>query len=256
MNIQRLKDGFVQYFDNNVIEKIFFKEDLIKVGTRTITVNNGRTLEVDEQESTRECIVHFRNQSLKKLYNIKFSALSNSLHGVHVSEDGSKLFVDAWENGISGLKKGISAYDIASDSLIWRLAEGKIGRIFVYPGYLIASKVLANIFKVDINSGAMLSNIKSGTIESLYDLGFPFVLADTISGKLSVIDVEKMLVVKKYSKNLINPSNYLSHVIRDATLRDNILSISGFEDNPDYTSSEFIEPNYFERVIDTDFYNV
>jgi len=255
MNIKRLKNGFVQYYDNNIVEKIFFEENVIKVGTRTIAVNNCKTLDVDEQESFRECTVHFHNHQSEKLYNIKFSAFSNSHYGIPVSKDGSKLFVDAWENGISGLKKGISAYDIASDSLIWRFSEGRIGRIFVYSNYLVFFKSLNSIFKVDIDSGAVLGSIKSGTIESLYDLGFPYALANTISGKLSVVDVEKMLVVKKYSKKITNPSNYLSHVIRDVTLRDNMLLISGFEDNPDY-SAEFTAPNDFERIIDTDFYNI
>jgi len=229
MKIENIVGGFTQCFDNTVVERI-----------------------VCEYEKGI-CTVFFYDKSPKELH-IGCDSY-NSQYGIPISCDGSKLFIGAWAKGFGGLNKGIQAYEIESASALWRFNEGKIREIFVYPNYLIVSKALSNIFKIDINNGAVLDSIKSGTIESLYDLGFPYVLANTISGKLSVVDVEKMLVVKKYSKKITNPSNYLCHVIRDVTLRDNVLLISGFEDNPDY-SAEFTAPNDFERVIDTDFYNI
>ena len=197
-----------------------------------------------------KCTVYFRDKTTKEL-DVGCDSY-NSQYGIPLSEDGSKLFVGSWAKDFGGNKKGLHAYDINSGALLWRVNEGKIRHIFVYTNYLIALKAYACIFKIDIDSGAILGQIKSGTIENIFNLGFPYVLADTMSGKLSVIDVEKMLIVRKYSTKTVNPFECLSCVIREAVLNDNKLTIYGFEEYPN-KNYDISGSNEFCRIIDTDF---
>ena len=166
-----------------------------------------------------------------------------------VSIDGEKIFVGSWERSYEGVKRGLRAYDTETGTLLWRLDEGKIRNIFVYQKYLIAAKALTCILKVDIESGAIMDCLKSGSVEHIFDLGFPYVLADTLSGKLGLVDIEKMIVVKKYSSKVVNPSDCLSLVIRDAYLKDAKLIISGFEEYPGRNFNASGNKT-FDRVID------
>ena len=175
-------------------------------------------------------------------------------YGMPVSEDGSKIFVGFWEKAYEGEKRGLQAYDIESDSLLWRLNEGKIRNLFVYSDYLIATQADASVLKVDINTGEILGQVRSGAIERSFDLGYPYIMVDSIGNKLGVVDVEKMEVVKKYDKyrsKILNPSNCRSLVIQSAQLQDNILTVSGFEGSPPGRYDLDDEP--FSRVIDPNF---
>lgn len=232
MQIERIVGGFIQYFDDPVIERIFcdYKD-----------YENGI------------CTVYFHDKPPKELH-IGCSTY-NSQYGTPFSNDGSKLFVGAWEKELEGVKKGLRAYDIETGSVLWRLDESRIRHIFVYSSYLITIKALANILKVDINNGSVLGNVKSGTIESIYDLGFPYILANTISGKLSIVDIEKMQVVKNYKWKELGPSIAHGSAILDATLRGNVLYVTVFE-KPWTDTISFTRPNEIEMVIDADFYNM
>ncbi|MCC7572638.1 MAG: PQQ-like beta-propeller repeat protein [Candidatus Methanofastidiosum sp.] len=225
MRIENIEDGFMEIIENGVIEKVVCKYDGI-------------------------CTVYFYDKPPKEL-NVGCSSY-NSQYGIPVSVDGSKLFVGSWEKGLGGKEKGLLAYDIASGSLLWRLAEGKIRSIFVYSNYLIVLKAGASIMKLNIDSGVVLEQIKSSAIEHLFDLGFPYALVDAIAGKLSVVDVEEMLIVRKYGSQIVNPSNCLSVLIQDAALHGEALTIYGVEDYPD-KNYQLSGPQKFERVIDKNF---
>jgi len=229
MRIERINNGFIQFYDNKVVEK-------------TICNYNGI------------CMVFFHDKPPREL--CIGSSSYNAQYGMPVSEDGSKIFIGFWDKEYGDYKKGLLAYDIKSGSMLWGLAEGKIRNIFVYPNYLIIVKASASILKVDIVDGIILEEIKSGTIEHIYDLGFPFVLADTITGSLRVVNVESMTLLKsygsKYKSKIINPLNCLGFTITKAILYDNILTISGFEEYPD-KNYNIVGSNAFDRVIDSDF---
>jgi len=225
MQIENIDYGFVQTVENGIVERVSCKYNDF-------------------------CVVHFYDRPPKKL-----SVILNSYHsqyGIPVSNDGRKLFIGYWEKRLDDFKKGLQAYDIESGSMIWRVNEEKIRSIFVYSDYLVTVSASNSILKINIDSGEVLGQIKSTTIEIAYDLGFPYVAVDTISGKLSIIDVENMLVVKAYSKKTVNPSNCLSCVIQDVIRKDNMLTVIGFEDYPqmNYSSSDQKD---FNRIIDTSF---
>ena len=219
------------------------------------TIENGIVKKVVCSNENGICIVYFYDKPPIEL-NVGCSVY-NRQYGIPVSEDGSKLFIGSWEKGFGGLEKGLMAYDTTSGSLLWRLAEGKIRHIIVYQNYLITLKTNAAIFKVDISSGAILDQIKSGTIENLYNLGFPYVLVDAVVGKLCIIDVESMSITKKYGSKhgskLINPSNCLSVLIQSATLQGNTLTISGVEQEHFNRTFDVSNHKSFSRIIDADF---
>ena len=225
MRIKNIDGGFAEIIENGIVEKAICMYDGI-------------------------CTVHFYGKPTKEL-NVGCSSY-HSQYGIPISDDGSKLFVGNWESEPGGFKKGLHAYDISTGRLLWRLDERKIRHIFVYQKYLITLKANAAIFKVDVNNGAILEQIKSGSIENAYDLGFPYVLADTVKGNLCVLDVEHMAIVKKYSPKVINPSNCISSVIQGATLQGTVLTISGFEQGQ-LVSTFDVSNKPFNRVIDSAF---
>jgi outer membrane protein assembly factor BamB len=253
--IESIAGGVVQYFDNKVVQKIVCVGEFVKVGTSTVVNNANKLIEVDEHKFEGTCTIHFHGKPPKEFNNnvIDFDTLHTHSFGIPVSEDGSKLFVGSWYKVEDGVKKGLRAYDTETGSLLWRLNEGKICETFVYSDCLIVLKANSAIFKVSIDNGEILEQVKSGTIEQIFDLGIPYVLADTVSGKLSVIDTKKMLVVKKYKPKQVNPNDCLSLVIQRTILQDNTLTIFGFEEYPnsDYSVAD---SKIFDRIIDTNFY--
>ena len=261
MNIEYIEGGFVQYFDNRVIEKIVCTGKTVKIGTETIKVAYGKTLEVDNIEFHGTCVVYFHSKQPKEL-KVDLNAVQHSGCGIPVSEDGSKMFVVPWENVIDGKRVGLWAYDIDTGTLLWSFPKGNVGSISVYDDYIvILGGGLAprmSIFKLDINTGEVLGELKSGTLETLFELSGSYLLANSFRGKLSVVDVESMSVVKNYGSifksRVINPSNCLGIVITEATVQDNTLVISGFESSPNgvYDNNDF-EGKPFTRVIDDNF---
>ena len=230
MRIEYIDGGFVEIIKNKIVEKV-------------VCNYNGI------------CTVYFNDKDKPpKELNVGCSSY-NRPYGIPISDDGSKLFIGSWERKLDGIEKGLQAYDVSSGSVLWRFPEGKIRSIFVYSKYLIVLKDGAGIFKLDIGDGAVLGQIKGTTIVHIFDLGFPYVYIDTnaMAGKQSILDVEKMLVIKKNNKKMVNPSNSLSVVIQNVTLQGNILTISGVEEVQ--FSRKWSEANHkhFDRIIDTDF---
>ena len=218
MRIEDIEFGFVEIIENAGIEKIECKYN----GICTIYFYEGPPVEL----------------------NVGCSAF-NSQYGIPISEDGTRIFVGSWE-------KGLSAYDISSGALLWRFKPGRIRNIFVHSKFVIVSRAYASVVKIDIKTGKMLAEIKSGTLERIFDLGGPYIFADTISGKHCIIDVEKMVLVKKYTSKVVNPFGCLSLMIRNAVLQDNEVSIVGTEEYPKKTfdPKNMAGGKAFLRIID------
>jgi len=256
--IKLVTDGFIQYFESNFIEKIEWRGNSFKIGVSTIRVNNGKMLEVDEYDFHGICKIHFHGKSPKEYDTsvIRFDSLQGRTFGFPISSDGNKLFVTSPYDKIRNLKQGLHAYNIETGSLLWRLNKGNVGNVFVYDDYLVFINAYDSVYKVNINNGEVLSSVKNKAAERIFDLGAPYILVDAPVGKLSVIDTQKMLVVKKYNPKAVNPSDCLSLMIRDANLQDGKLTIYGIEQFPsgNYvpTLESAVDGEPFERVIDTD----
>ena len=219
MRIEHIENGFLTIFENKIVDKVLCKYD-------------------------ESCTIIFHDKSCKEL-KLNFSSY-NSQYGIPVSEDGRILFVSSWE-------EGLFAYDIASGSVIWHLKTSRITSIVVHPTYVSTQKYGESIIKLSIDSGKVLSEIKSGTIETQFHLGGPHILVNSIKGKLSVVDTDKMLVTKKYRPKIVNPSNSLSIIIQNAVLEKNELTIFGLEDDGCGTSFGVTNQRVFERIIDKNF---
>lgn len=213
--------GFVEYLDNPNIEKIIFYYNMSSV-------------------------VYYHDKS-KKNIDITCSSF-NRQYGIPVSSDGTKLFLGSWE-------KGVYAYSIQSGEMLWRFRSSRIRNIIVYPDYVVVLRANKEICKVNINTGVLCDTIKSGTLEHIFDLGFPFIYAETLSGRHTVIDVEKMVAVKKYTPKIINPHDCLSLVISGVSLQNNTIVISGTEAYPKKSTklATTLGEVIFSREIDSNF---
>ena len=236
IRIEVIEGGFVEHFTHDTIEKV-------------VCMYNNNSIGHNFEEYDGKCTVYYLNSAPRELS--VYCSVYNAQYFVPISNDGTKLFIGSWYKGLGNKKMGLLAYDIMSGNILWRFAEGRIREIFVYTDYLIALKANSAIFKIDINNAVVLAQIKSKTIEAMFVLEYPFVLVDTIEGTLSLLDVEKMLIVKKYNQKIINPSNCLGLVILDVALQDKTLIITGYEEYPNRNFTIADKKN-FRRVIDTD----
>lgn len=226
MRIEKFKGGFTTYFQDHIVNKVVSYYD-------------------------RTCVIHYTDGSQR---TIEFTGKDvvdsyNAQFGVPVSDDGSKLFLSSWENGLA-------AFDTATNAVLWRYKRTRITNSVVYRSYLVAKRDCESILKFDIETGEVLAVAKSGTLERMFHLVGQYILVDTYRGKLSVIDTENMTVVKQFPQKLINPFECLSFVIREAEFKENKVIIRGFEGMP---RKEFIpELNLmmtssdFERELDFD----
>ena len=212
--------GFLQHYQNPLIDRIQFKFD----GSCTICFKDGSTAD------------HF--VGCEVVYNEQF--------GIPISQDGKLLFVSSWE-------KGLTAYDTIEGKKLWHFRSTRIANVFTYPHFLVAFRYNRALLKIDMSSGALLQELKSGSLEHARRLDDRYFFADRFRGKYCVMDAMTMETVKTYSSKVVNPSNCWSHVIRDAFLRDGRLYIEGFEDYPNRNHTVSCQQD-FEREIDSDFY--
>jgi hypothetical protein len=247
--------GFVQYFDNKFIEKIEWFGKSVKVGTNKIFNAANKPIEVDKYEFNGTCTIHFHGKPPKEYNNriINFNTVHNRSYGIPISTDGKKFFVASYENDkVRGIKQGLHAYDIETGALLWRMNKKNVGSIFVYGDYLVFLNGYDSIYKVGINNGNVLGQEKNRAAHRIFDLVTPYVLVDAPIGRLSVIDTEKMLVVKKYGLQTTNPLKCGNFLITDANLQGETLTIIGYEHPPNKNfdpDNKFGWP--FERIIDT-----
>ncbi len=168
-----------------------------------------------------------------------------SQYGLPISEDGELLFVSSWEDGLS-------AWRIADGTIAWRYLCTRMTRVFVFPWFVIGVRCGKAVLKFDLATGQVLEEITSTTIERAFYLRNDCLLVDTIKGKVSVLAVQPLCVIKCYQRQVVNPNDCLSLVIQNASLRDNRLWITGFEEYPNKNICD--ENNYlFERILDPAF---
>ena len=217
--MERNTQGFLQHFDTPLVEKIQYNFD-------------------------GSCTVYFKDGSRKD--HMIGCEVFNRQYGIPVSLDGKMLFLGSWE-------KGLTAYDTVTGEKKWRYRPARIRFIFVYSDFLVVCRGNASLLKIDLHTGEVLWEQKSGTLEHIYRLDDRYIYAETLRGKHCVLDVTTMEVVKKYPPKTVNPSNCLSHVIREAYLQEGRLYIEGFEDYPNRNYRDSCQSNFY-REIDPDFY--
>lgn len=217
---QRNKDGFLQHYQNPLIDWIQFKFD----GTCSIYFKDGSTAD------------HF----------VDCEAAYHEQFGIPVSPDGKLLFVSSWE-------KGLTAFHTITGEKVWHFRSTKIGTVFAYPNFLIARRYGKALLKLDLRSGIVLQELKSGTLERIYRLDDNYLFVDRLRGKYCVLDAAAMEILKTYSPKTVNPSNCLSLCIREARLQDGQLHIRGFEEYPNRNRA-VSQYTAFYRTIDPDFY--
>lgn len=183
-----------------------------------------------------------------KLLRIPCDPVYLSQYGLPISEDGELLFISSWEDGLTALRT-------EDGTVVWHHPGGKMTRVFVFLQFVVAVRNGKAIMKFDLATGQVLEEIKSTTIERAFYLRDDYLLVDTVKGRLSVLAVRPLCVVKRYQKQAVNPNGCLSLVIRNAFLRDNTLWIAGFEECPNKNICD--EKQYpFERLLDPAFDDV
>ena len=208
MRIQKNNGYFEEFFDSKIISKIACSYAGL-------------------------CSVYFCDGKTRTFATM--ASVYNRQYGIPFSSDGKVLFVSSWETGIH-------AYDIDTGKEIWRFKSTRIMSVYVSETYLIAIRYGEAILKLDIVNGTKIGELRSGTIEASYELDRLHILADTYRGKLSVIDMDALSVVKQYPDSLINPTKAISFMIREVALKRNKLMITGLECS-----------RPFRRVIDHSF---
>jgi hypothetical protein len=197
-----------------------------------------------ENAPTGQINVYFRDGSSKSVLP-ELKSIAQGPYGLTVSLDGKTLFVASWYTGVD-------AYDIDTGRRRWHYRITRTIQLIAYAGYIIVVKDLKALLKIDIESGSLLGTF-GGYIESIWPLPRPYIVVNSLRGKISIFDTEKMCIAKSYPKSLTNPNDCLTHVLREAKYRGHILTIEGFERFAHRVVSRIDEENkYFTRIIDRD----
>lgn len=217
MKIMKTANGFEQLFEqHSVVEK----------------------LQCDYKDGT--CTIKFRNNTVKKIF--ANCTVFNEQYGIPISEDGSKIYINSWE-------KGLTAYDTKDGRILWKTNIKSLSKVFVFQEFIIALKSGSCIIKINDENGSVIDQIKGSSIEDIYNLQYYFFLIISWKKNLCVVDTSTMSVIKNYSLSIANPNKCLSFVIQTAKLKKGYLVIEGFEEFPNMNFSNK-GVKFFSRVID------
>lgn len=218
--VKKDKDGFVQIFHSPIIDRIRF-------------MHNGI------------CKIYYQDGRFLDFYT-GCEAVYNSQWGTALSLDGEKLFVSSWENGLV-------AFCTRTGKKLWQYKRSRITSVFPYSGYLIACRYGKALLKLSLDSGEIIKELKSSTIQQMFEVDKNHLFVDCIRGRHCILTVAGLECVKNYQTSVVNPMNCLSHCIQRAYLKDGQLFIEGFEDYPNsnYATSQQAA---FCRMIDPEFY--
>lgn len=143
----------------------------------------------------------------------------------------------------------MTAYCIEKESVMWHYNSTQITKVFVFSQFVIAIRSGRSIIKLDIHNGRVIEEIVSTSIENAFYLDREHLLVDSIRGKVCIVAVQGLYVLKNYKKQVINPNCCLSLVIQNAFVRDSEIIISGFEEYP-YKNIKDTQKYFFDRIID------
>ena len=218
MELERVHYAFIERFENGIIDKIVCSYD-------------------------GNCTIYFRQGEQKKIFTGCSSY--NAQYGIPISNDGKLMFVSSWE-------KGLVVYDTGTGEIVWRYKRSRVTSITVREEFVIICRYGYAIIKLDIKTGQVLTEITGCSIERRHELNDRKILVESIRGKLCVIDIYTMEIVKRYGDKICNPNQCLSLLIQKVELEDNKLIISGLED---YANRNRYNENKtaYRRVIDEDF---
>ena len=190
------------------------------------------------------CTIWFRDGRIVK-HCLNCEAVYQGQFGIPVSLDGRLLFLSSWETGLT-------AYDTVSGELLWRYKRSRICKVFPYEEFVLAHRYGMGLVKLEITTGTVLQEIKSGTVERCFYLDGKHLLLDRWRGKLTVLDGETMKAVKTYSEKAYNPDDCYSLVITSAYLQEGALVVEGFENYANRNMS-LSNQHIFCRIIDPAF---
>ena len=220
LTLERIDNGFWERFPSSTIEKILCSFD----GYCRVYFLDGRRSEIQ-----LECTVY------------------NEQYGYPVSERHGLLFSTSWQHGVS-------AYDLFTGEIRWKVPGSRMTRAFPIGDYLIVMRYGYALLKLDIQAGALLSKISGGTLEHQFWLTGPYVFVECVRGKHVILNTDTMQIVRSYRPQEINPKQCLSFAILDAEITDNGLVISGFEEYPNgifNVSPKIVDPKRFSYVIES-----
>ena len=206
-------------------------------------IENARVRYVACDYEKRRCTVFFHDRPPRELA----MAVSpfNAQYGLPVSDDGTRLFFSDWDHGLW-------AYDLDSGETAWYAPQSRVTYLLPDGPRLVAVRQDRALLSFDVGTGAVLGEVRSGSVSDLFRLEAHTVLVNALSGRLCAVRTQDLSVYKRYSPKAVNPNRCLSLLIQNAALRDNALTITGVERHPARTySPDPAQP--FTRIIDPAF---
>lgn len=169
----------------------------------------------------------------------------NSQYGTPVSNDGSKLFVGAWEKN-----PGLRCYSTEQCDTIWKINYGRIRQVFCFDDYLAVLKAQDALLKIEINSGKIIAQINSSSIENQYLLSKHLVFVESINNEFCVVNTQAMKITKEYPQSVLNPNKCKSFIVNHVELVGRQIIVSGFESLAKDNSSVCPSLIPYRRIID------
>ena len=149
----------------------------------------------------------FYNDRTDKTFPMPIDVYNHQFGNVPISAERNRIFWGSWE-------KGICAYDLITGEVIWKIKGWKFRNILVFDKYLITVQQYNKLLRLDIETGEILNEVKSGTLKSVYKLDDRHFYTNAVKGIGTVYDAMDMSVYKSYPKASL-PRNFS---IRDVFL--------------------------------------
>ena len=148
---------------------------------RYIVIHWGETDPITYESAPDEITVHFADGTIAQWESTVFDSFITQF-GIAISEDGTKLFAQTWENGLHCL-------DPHTGKRIWRTkSRAGITNIYVNRDTICAHKHEKALQLLDIHTGELLKEKKPATAWGFHSVDHTRILCQVTARKWEVID--------------------------------------------------------------------
>lgn len=155
----------------------------------------------------------------------------NRQYGTPVSPDDKYLFVGTWYNGLY-------CYDITMCKLLWKKGPGKVRRIIPTEYYVIVEMCDRGIYKRNIGTGEVVTELKMSGIECLFQISNNEIFTGPKRNIYYVYQIPDLIEKHAIPGSILNPNVCLSQKILDCRKLEDYIVVSGFEEYPNMNYSQ------------------
>lgn len=167
------------------------------------------------------CMTFTNSGKLIAKFKTPYEPVFNNQYGTSLSLDGGFLFIGTW-------RKGLFCYSTSTGELIWRHNPSGIRQIIAFKEFILVEMHGRGIFKRRLKDGKIIDIFKMTAIDFLFYLNRNQIFTGPKNNNYFVM-TPKLKIIRKISRNTIDPENHLSLIINGCKKSGKSLIIWGFK---------------------------